>query len=83
VIDPIYIWNQSGSRAYTWRVSNGWQSNVQQGREIFVNSGAKPGYSKYIYPHPFRGSGSSAGGSGGGGGSTTALQAPSNLRIVQ
>ena len=54
VIDPIYIWNQSGSRAYTWRVSNGWQSNVQQGREIFVNSGAKPGYSKYIYPHPFR-----------------------------
>ena len=27
---------------------------VQLNRDIFVNSGARPGYSKYAYPHPLR-----------------------------
>jgi hypothetical protein len=82
VSDPIYIWNQSGNAGYTWGVSNGWDSNVKLNRDIFVNSGAKPGYSKYTYPHPARGGDASAGGSSGSG-SATALQAPSNLRLVQ
>ena len=66
VSDPIYVWNQSGNAGYAWGVSGGWDSNVKLNRDIFVNSGAKPGYSKYTYPHPFRDGGSSAGGSGGG-----------------
>jgi hypothetical protein len=82
VIDPIYVWNQSGNAAYTWEVAGGWDSNVKLNREIVVNSGPKPGYSKYAYPHPLRGGGSSAGGPTGGG-SASALQAPSNLRFVQ
>ena len=81
VSDPIYIWNQTGNAGYAWGVSNGWDSNVRLNRDIFVNSGAKPGYSKYTYPHPLRG--------GSGSGSppvsppAAALPAPSNLRIVQ
>jgi len=55
VIDPIYIWNNSGNGAYKWRISNGWEANVKQNREIYVNNGAKPGYAKYTYPHPLRG----------------------------
>jgi len=43
VIDPIYIWNNSGNGAYKWRISNGWEANVKQNREIYVNNGAKPG----------------------------------------
>ena len=53
-IDPIYIWNQTGERAYAWGVDSVWASAVQLNREIYVNSGAKPGYSKYTYPHPLR-----------------------------
>jgi len=37
------------------RISNGWEANVKQNREIYVNNGAKPGYAKYTYPHPLRG----------------------------
>jgi len=55
VSDPIYIWNQTGTAAYTWNFQgSAWQSLVQQGRDIFVNQGAKPGYTKYTYPHPVR-----------------------------
>lgn len=72
VSDPIYIWNQTGSGAYLWGISNGWGSNVRLNRDIYVNSGAKPGYSKYAYPHPLR---------GGSGASPGTLQAPGNLRI--
>ena len=52
--DPIYMWNESGARAYTWGTSNGWGSIVQQNRDIFVNNGARPSYTKYTYPHPLR-----------------------------
>ena len=82
VRDPIYVWNQTGTRAYTWGVGHGWDSNVQLNREIFVNSGAKPGYSKYTYPHPLRG-GSGSGSPPVSPPAASALSAPSNLRIVQ
>jgi hypothetical protein len=54
IVDPIYIWSQTGARAYTWEVESSWASYVQSGRDIFVNSGAKSGYTKYTYPHPMR-----------------------------
>lgn len=59
VIDPIYIWNNTGAGAAKWSVESAWASNVQQNREIYVNNGAKPGYSKYTYPHPLRTGGGS------------------------
>lgn len=54
IVDPIYIWSQTGARAYTWNVESSWASYVQLDRDIFVNSGAKSGYTKYTYPHPAR-----------------------------
>lgn len=57
VIDPIYSWNNTGARAYTWGFNDepgGWEAIVLENREIYVNNGAKPGYSKYTYPHPAR-----------------------------
>jgi hypothetical protein len=55
VSDPIYIWNQTGSDAYTWSIGqSAWIPYVQLGRDIFVNMGAKPGYAKFTYPHPLR-----------------------------
>ncbi len=79
VRDPIYVWNQSGNAAYTFEIISEWASNVQLNRDIFVNSGAKPGYSKYQYPHPLR-SGSTAPPAEP---PAANLQAPGNLRIVQ
>jgi hypothetical protein len=56
VIDPIYIWNQTGDAArYVWGTQSGWASYIQANREVFANAGAKPGYSKFPYPHPLRG----------------------------
>lgn len=57
VSDPIYIWNQSGSRAYVWdhnTSAGAWDDTVRLNRDIYVNNGAKPGYQKFTYPHPFR-----------------------------
>lgn len=51
-LDPVYVWNQTGNAAYT---ASGSGSLIQVGRDIIVNDGAKPGYSKYTYPHPVRG----------------------------
>jgi hypothetical protein len=73
VIDPIYIWNNSGAGASSWGISNGWESNVRLNREIYVNNGAKPGYSKYTYPHPLREEGPS---------NSVALASPTGLRIA-
>ena len=75
VSDPIYIWNQTGTRAYSFGFYGGWDANVVQGRDIFVNKGAKPGYAKFTYPHPLRTSG------GGVGGDTLAPAAPLNVRV--
>lgn len=59
VVDPIYIWNNSGAQAYTWFfngdvASVGWSGIVQLNRDIYVDNGAKPSYTKYTYPHPER-----------------------------
>jgi uncharacterized repeat protein (TIGR02059 family) len=57
VSDPIYIWNNTGTQAYTWNFNDdpgGWQAVVVQNRDVFVNNGAKPGYTKFQYPHPLR-----------------------------
>lgn len=57
VSDPIYIWNNTGARAYSWAFQEspgGWDAVVQSNRDIYVNNGAKPSYSKYTYPHPAR-----------------------------
>jgi hypothetical protein len=62
VADPIYVWGNTGGAANSWGVESTWQSQVQLNRDIFVNSGAKPGvpgsggtpWAKYQYPHPFR-----------------------------
>lgn len=57
VSDPIYIWNNTGARAYTWSIntsSGAWDVNVRKDRDIYVNSGPKPGYTKFPYPHPLR-----------------------------
>lgn len=50
--DPVYVWNNTGARGSTWGTSAA--SMIQLNRDIFVNAGAKPGYSKYTYPHPLR-----------------------------
>jgi len=54
VSDPIYIWGNTGTRAGAYGFANGWDSIVKLNRDIYVNSGPKPGYSKYTYPHPAR-----------------------------
>lgn len=63
VSDPIYVWDQTGARAYTTgiNISAGegfgdttWADVIIEDRDYFVDNGAKPGYSKYTYPHPLR-----------------------------
>lgn len=54
VSDPIYIWGNTWPRKSSVGFQNGWQSIVQEGRDLFVDRGAKPGYQKYPYPHPAR-----------------------------
>jgi hypothetical protein len=90
VSDPIYVWNQTGGNAYAVEVTDqipAWQTYVQRNRDYFVNNGAKPGYTKFTYPHPLRavveGGGDASAGGSSGGGSASALQAPSNLRVTQ
>lgn len=56
-VDPIYVWSNTGSRAYTWSIntsSGAWDTYVVQDRDVYINNGAKPDYSKYTYPHPLR-----------------------------
>jgi hypothetical protein len=78
VSDPIYAWNNTGAQANAYGFQNGWDAIVRLNRDVFVNNGAKPGYSPYPYPHPAR--------TGGGGGnpppSSGAPNPPTNLRIV-
>lgn len=54
VSDPIYSWSNTGAQANGYGLQNGWESIVHLGRDLFVNAGAKPNYSKYTYPHPAR-----------------------------
>jgi hypothetical protein len=55
--DPIYIWGNTGDAATSWDVDPVWDSHVVEDRDIFVSlndDDAKPGYSKFTYPHPLR-----------------------------
>ena len=59
IADPVYIWNNIGTDAGETSVQPNWTTHIQLDRDYFVNTsgggaGAKPGYSKFTYPHPFR-----------------------------
>jgi hypothetical protein len=81
VTDPLYIWNNSGTGSQNPGLTDydpdecgrglRTSSFVQSGRD-FVVGAAKPGYSKYTYPHPLTQSGPPG----------PALPAPSNLRVL-
>ena len=75
VSDPIYLQNHTGARAYTWSLNGSWGTVVQQNRDIFVNNGNKPGYSKFTYPHPLRTVVE-------GGGDTTPPAAPTGVTVT-
>lgn len=61
VRDPIYVWNNTGAMGsrVSFNDQAGCWSCVTNSQELVVNNGSKPGYTKYTYPHPLRGSGSS------------------------
>jgi hypothetical protein len=67
-IDPVYLWNNCQSGATlpcagdsTWGTQS--PGFVTLNRDIFVDSGAKPSYTPYTYPHPSRSGGSQPSGS--------------------
>jgi len=77
-IDPVYLWNncESGDTLpctgdSTWGTQS--PGFVTLNRDIFVDSGAKPSYTPYTYPHPLRSSVSGAG---------TAPAPPTNLQAT-
>lgn len=76
--EPTYFWNNTGSGAASPGIAiddtsdGGLSGGLDDGtdyfildRDYFINSGAKPGYTKLTYPHPLR-----SGASGGTGSST-------------
>jgi hypothetical protein len=85
VVEGVYIWNNSGGGSSSPMLQNfspdecggGFDVtlHIQNGRDFVVGS-AKPGYTKYRYPHPLR---SSTGDSTTSG---AAPSAPQNLRIT-
>lgn len=60
--EPMYIWNNMSNGEINVGTSDfGECSNadstdqyVMAGRDYFLNAGAKPGYTKFAYPHPLR-----------------------------
>jgi hypothetical protein len=64
VRDPMYVWGNTGAMGSAVGFNNqsgNWQavtivatSPGQVDGELFVNLGAKPGWSRYTYPHPAR-----------------------------
>jgi len=48
----MYVWNNSGFSGMKW--TSGATSYIVQGRDFFLNSGAKPGYTAYTYPNPLQ-----------------------------
>jgi hypothetical protein len=83
ISDPVYIWGNSGTGSGVGKVGLNEGQPLQCGsgafstasffklnRDYFVDSGAKPGWARYPYPHPLRGS------VGPG------IPAPSNLRVM-
>lgn len=56
VRDPIYVWGNSGNMGSSvgFNNQNGDWRAVTGSNELVVDSGPKPGWSKYRYPHPMR-----------------------------
>ena len=62
ISDPVYFWNNTGTGAADIGLNEGDPPNCgttystasffKLNRDYFVNSGAKPGYVSYQYPHP-------------------------------
>ncbi|MBA2678172.1 MAG: hypothetical protein H0U76_07255 [Ktedonobacteraceae bacterium] len=77
--EPIYFWNNTGTGAHKISFSDyggtdcsntdSTTSYVVTGRDYFDNT-SKPGYTKYVYPHPLRGGGD-------------APSPPQDVRVVQ
>jgi hypothetical protein len=79
--DPVYIWDNTGTGASDIGTNNGEPASCgttysttdffKLNRDYFVNSGAKPGYSSFSYPHPLT-----------QGSTSTRLPSPTNLRLM-
>jgi len=56
VRDPIYVWGNTGAMGSEVSFNNdaGNWSGVTSSLELVVDQGAKPGWTKYPYPHPAR-----------------------------
>ena len=70
---PLYVWsNTAGGNSVGMTCTDGC-THLQSGRD-YINNGttAKPGYVPYTYPHPLQ---------GGSPPNSTALSAPTNLRV--
>jgi hypothetical protein len=62
--NPIYVWGNTGAMGSTVTFNNAsgnWSSVTveaseegEEGAELFIDLGAKPGWTRYTYPHPFR-----------------------------
>jgi hypothetical protein len=63
ITDPLYIWNNTKNASAAWvtfgdsspdQCGNNLHSKdfIREGRDYFLNAGAKPGYSSFVYPHP-------------------------------
>jgi len=51
--DPAYFWdNTIGGNPLSIQIANSSSIHIQVGRDFFKDSGAKPGYTPFIYPHP-------------------------------
>ena len=78
--EPIYIWNNTSNGALNVGFSDFGECSgadrtsdyVRPGRDYFLNAGAKPGYQKFVYPHPLRTQAPTG----------SAPHAPSGLRII-
>jgi hypothetical protein len=70
-LDPAYVWNNTlnGSKVTV----NLRGSHIKNGRDVYIDAGAKPGYTPYTYPHPLR--------NGGGTVPVPVPAAPANLRV--
>jgi hypothetical protein len=95
ISEPIYVWGNTTNNTYqttgnadTYGYANNTgcanglttQQFIVSGRDFFFDSGAKPGWSRYTYPHPLRnGAGSQSVSNGAGSQSVPA--APQNLRV--
>jgi len=70
-LDPAYVWGNTWNGNTTGvLVHNNSGFWCQAGRDFFVNTGAKPGYAPYEYPHPLTKT------------TSQSPKAPANLRLT-